>query len=259
MRYLVAAAAVTLAHAAQAQQLYDSSVSQPFERREIYTTHDEPVAPVAPQAPLPWERATSAEPPFMPFQRAQPGVMQPVPEGPYSTRAVPVENIESAATGEAAPVDATQIANPATEDPAKPTLLTSPIFDASDDDKLPRTVVVRVLNKVTARAETIEAKPGEEVKSGKLLVKPLACYRSLATSQPDTAALLDIAEVPAAVAGVTPPKQKLLFHGWMYQSSPSITALEHPIYDVTMVDCQVVAVSGAKAEKAAKKAKKKAD
>jgi hypothetical protein len=31
---------------------------------------------------------------------------------------------------------------------------------------------------------------------------------------------------------------KRLFSGWMFASSPALSALEHPVYDVWAVDCR---------------------
>jgi hypothetical protein len=31
--------------------------------------------------------------------------------------------------------------------------------------------------------------------------------------------------------------QKALFSGWMFASSPAISGLEHPVYDVTLLSC----------------------
>jgi hypothetical protein len=29
-----------------------------------------------------------------------------------------------------------------------------------------------------------------------------------------------------------------LFSGWMFASSPALSALEHPVYDVWVIDCK---------------------
>ena len=31
----------------------------------------------------------------------------------------------------------------------------------------------------------------------------------------------------------------VLFSGWMFASSPALSALEHPVYDVWVIDCQL--------------------
>ena len=37
-----------------------------------------------------------------------------------------------------------------------------------------------------------------------------------------------------------------LFHGWMFASSPALNALEHPVYDVSVLDCSTASGSPAK-------------
>jgi len=167
---------------------------------------------------------------------------------------VPVENIDGIEVTEpAAPAPAVLEADPVKEDPAAPTELTAPMFDAKADTKTPRTITLRVLNKVTARAEELKAQPGEVLKFGRLEITAGQCYRSAPNSLPDAVALLSIHE--------TLPQQKrpkLLFHGWMYATTPSLTALEHPIYDVTMVDCALRQPAPADAAENPKKTVKKA-
>jgi hypothetical protein len=56
----------------------------------------------------------------------------------------------------------------------------------------------------------------------------------------EAAAFLQISEVKQG------EPTELLFSGWMFASSPALSALEHPIYDVVVVDC--VASSSAPAD-----------
>ena len=37
-----------------------------------------------------------------------------------------------------------------------------------------------------------------------------------------------------------------LFTGWMFASSPAVSALEHPVYDVWVVDCKTAANSSSR-------------
>ncbi len=194
--------------------------------------------------------AAAAKAPFAsglsdaPFGRAEPrGPV--IPSGPHSTVAVPVENVDAIEASEAAPpTPVAREADPVQVDPAEPTELTSPIFEPQQGLIPNRLTRVRVLNKVTAQAQLLTLKPNETASFGQLEVTAIACQVSTPQSQTDYAGLLDIAEksspMTSPTAGSTkplPPKATPLFHGWMYASSPSITALEHPVYDVTMVSC----------------------
>lgn len=212
-------------------------------------------APPAVQVTAPGAQATPApipaKPMPMPFGRSTASQYEPIPEGPHTTVAVPVENIEMIEAGEPAPATpAAPGADPANEDPAAPTELTAPMFKPQIP-LIPRMALVNVLNKVTARAERVSIKPGEMATVGKLQIIASHCQLSAEGSLPDAAALLEISEI---IPNSKEPK--LLFTGWMYQSSPSVSALEHPVYDVTLLNCKDTQAKADKVEKP-KKTKKK--
>lgn len=229
------AAAVLACSMLVAPALAQQQGAAPFQRQGVYTTKNEPTAAPKGDA-LPWLKDGEGKPAeYVPFQRATPYGAQAVPAPLPMNRAVPVENIDGIEMSEPAapmmpPIDE---ANPVAEDPAAPTELTAPLFAASTDTKTPREIVLRVLNKVTTHAQDLTLKPGESTHFGKLEIEATNCFISMPSSQSDSVALLTIREAQIDKKALP----KLLFHGWMYASSPSLTALEHPIYDVTMIDC----------------------
>lgn len=93
--------------------------------------------------------------------------------------------------------------------------------------------VMQGLDKVTARISTFEAPLDEEVAFGALRITLRACERAPPEEPPESAAFLDIYE---AKQGEDPVS---LFRGWMFASSPALSALEHPVYDVWVVECIV--------------------
>lgn len=95
------------------------------------------------------------------------------------------------------------------------------------------TVVIRVLDKVTARVVTVEAKIGESVTFGTLRITVRACDRTPPTEPPESTVFLDIYEVRRGEL------EAGLFHGWMFASSPALNSLEHPVYDVWVLECLV--------------------
>lgn len=208
----------------------------------MLTTHDSAIPLVTTTAPSPFQYVEPAKPAAappapplkIPFGRAERSG-QTIPGAPHITQAVPVLGVDAVESSDAAPP--TPIApeiDPAQEDPAEPTDLTSPIFEPETGVFMPRRIVMRALNKVTAQSELISLKPNDIVKFGQLEITAVTCRTSSPTSQTDYAALLVINEKLPENDSVKP-----LFSGWMYASSPSITALEHPIYDVTMVECRM--------------------
>ena len=92
--------------------------------------------------------------------------------------------------------------------------------------------ILQGMDKVTARVSTIEAPVGEVVKFGTLEIIARHCDKRPPEETPESASFLDIWEVREGEAAVS------LFRGWMYASSPALSALEHPVYDVWVLDCR---------------------
>ncbi|MBI4184708.1 MAG: DUF2155 domain-containing protein [Proteobacteria bacterium] len=92
--------------------------------------------------------------------------------------------------------------------------------------------VLRALDKVTARVSTIEAPVGEVVGFGTLEIVARACRKRPPEEPPESAAFLEIWETRRGEPTVS------LFRGWMFASSPALNALEHPVYDVWIIDCR---------------------
>lgn len=102
--------------------------------------------------------------------------------------------------------------------------------DAADPGPPPR-AVLRALDKVTARVTTIEVGLGETTRFGSLTITPRACDKAPPWERPESAVFLEIDE--------SKPGQdaKAVFRGWMFASSPGLSAMEHPAYDVWLLDC----------------------
>ena len=94
------------------------------------------------------------------------------------------------------------------------------------------TVVIQGLDKVTARVSTIEAPVGYTFRLGTLEILARHCEKRPPEETPESASFLDIWEVRQGEAAVS------LFRGWMYASSPALSALEHAVYDVWVRDCR---------------------
>ncbi|MGB8275745.1 MAG: DUF2155 domain-containing protein, partial [Alphaproteobacteria bacterium] len=94
------------------------------------------------------------------------------------------------------------------------------------------TAVLQGLDKVTARVSKIDAPLDRAVHFGTLEIIPHACYKRPPEEPPENAAFLEIREVKPG----EPPVE--LFTGWMLSTSPALSALEHPVYDIWVVDCK---------------------
>lgn len=95
----------------------------------------------------------------------------------------------------------------------------------------PAGALLQGLDKVTARVSTFEAPIGQMVKFGTLEITALTCQKHPPEESPEAAAFLKITEVK-------PEGPQALFSGWMFASSPALHPLQHPVYDVWVVDCK---------------------
>src|SRR5947207_1919859 len=95
------------------------------------------------------------------------------------------------------------------------------------------------LDKTTARISKFEAPVGTEVHFGTLSILVRTCQRAPPEATPESATFLEIFDSRPGEA-----KEKR-FGGWMFSSSPALSALEHPVYDVNLLDCKGAAPSPA--------------
>jgi hypothetical protein len=99
--------------------------------------------------------------------------------------------------------------------------------------------VLRGLDKITARITTFEAPVGQEVAFGTLRILTFACRKRPPEEPPEVAVFLKISEHRPGDDLPTP-----MFTGWMFASSPALSALEHPVYDVWAIDCKMSSTEG---------------
>ena len=94
-----------------------------------------------------------------------------------------------------------------------------------------KVAVLQALDKVTARISTFEAPVGDSVRFGTLHIIARACDKRPPEETPESAAFLDISEIKPG------EPTEGIYRGWMFASSPALAAMEHPVYDVWVVDC----------------------
>jgi len=153
--------------------------------------------------------------------------------------------------------------------------------------RVPVSVTLRALNKITARYTDLEIKMNEIARFGSLEIQPRTCDKRPPEEFPETTAFLEIFDLefnnresdlkiqepeviedeiettdldvlPGDAVGELPtleqqaqmeqPAPEVLegpqaegvniFRGWMFASSPALNALEHPVYDVWVIDCK---------------------
>ncbi len=93
--------------------------------------------------------------------------------------------------------------------------------------------VIRALDKMTARVEEIMLPLNQPVQFGKLTIVAHTCRVTLPEeAPPESAAYLEITELKPGAQDIP------VFNGWMFASSPALSAMEHPIYDIWVTGCR---------------------
>lgn len=147
-------------------------------------------------------------------------------------------------------------------------------YDARADNPLiPVAVTLRALDKITATYRDIRIPIGEEAEFGPLTLLPRTCDKRPPDETPETTVFLEVfasgndelgrrvrrdrqkpapdassvnnsvtqADISNDVLADDEKKDSdALFRGWMFASSPSLNAMEHPVYDVWVIDCKMV-------------------
>jgi hypothetical protein len=94
------------------------------------------------------------------------------------------------------------------------------------------TIRLRSLDKITARTLTFDAQVGTIIKFGDIYIKILTCRKPPPVEKTESAAFLQIWEVDKVK-----DQSRWIFSGWMFASSPALSAMDHPVYDVWVIDC----------------------
>ena len=95
-------------------------------------------------------------------------------------------------------------------------------------------VVLQGLDKITARISKFSAELGAPAVFGTLEITARACHKKPPEEPPESAAFLEIREKREG------EPVDLLFSGWMFASTPGLSALQHPVYDVWVLDCAIL-------------------
>jgi len=95
--------------------------------------------------------------------------------------------------------------------------------------------LVQILNKTTAKTSFTELKINDKTNFGSIKIIPHKCWQSPLEQKPESKILLEVFETKNE--GKDKITEKRIFYGWMFASSPSISGLEHPIYDITAINC----------------------
>lgn len=145
------------------------------------------------------------------------------------------------------------------------------------EKRKPISVTLRALNKITAKYSDLTINMGETATYGGLDITARYCDKRPPEEFPETTAFVEIVDKSAkqlsdlkvqidkkaakkepkaaevahaaqpSVADAAAPADRtlpenMIFSGWMFASSPALNGVEHPVYDVWVIDCKTVKV-----------------
>ena len=88
------------------------------------------------------------------------------------------------------------------------------------------------IDKITGRITSFDVYIGETVQFGALQVTPKVCYSRDDTEAQKITSFVEVDEI------TLDRKIRRIFTGWMFADSPGLNAVEHPVYDVWLVECK---------------------
>ena len=110
------------------------------------------------------------------------------------------------------------------------TALTSPVLAETISNPI---ASFSGLDKITGRITNFDVYIGETVQFGSLQITPRVCYTRPPTETQRTSVFVEVDQV--SLNGGAPDR---IFTGWMFADSPALNAIDHPIYDIWLVDCK---------------------
>jgi hypothetical protein len=94
-----------------------------------------------------------------------------------------------------------------------------------------RVAELQGLDKVTARTQRFYAPVGQPTQFGTLEITVGDCLVNVPEAPPESVAYLTIVDHKPGQA------EEKLFAGWMFASTPSLSTLDHGVYDVRVLSC----------------------
>ncbi|MFL2889443.1 MAG: DUF2155 domain-containing protein [Pelagibacteraceae bacterium] len=107
--------------------------------------------------------------------------------------------------------------------------------EKSENSKDTSTTSINVvaLDKITAKTSNINIKIGETKKFGLLEIKAVDCGKTESLNEKGDVAYIQVKDI------TDNSNEKIyVFNGWTFSSSPSLKPIDHPVYDVWLVNCE---------------------
>ena len=107
-------------------------------------------------------------------------------------------------------------------------------YDKIDPTHFYNSTLLQLLDKSTATKKVVDLSIDNEIKFGNIMLKLHKCWQAPLSKIPESKALIEVNEKNNNSYS---KEVKNIFLGWMFASSPSISSLQHPIYDITILKC----------------------
>ena len=89
-------------------------------------------------------------------------------------------------------------------------------------------VLLQALDKTTGRTSFLTVKVGEPYSYGDLMIQVEKCMKRPPDETPENSAFINVTEKEGTE----------IFRGWMFSSNPALSAMDHPVYDIWVVECK---------------------
>jgi hypothetical protein len=100
-----------------------------------------------------------------------------------------------------------------------------------------RVATIGLLNKRNNLEQDLVMKSGESRRVGNVIVRLATCERTLPWENPPEVGAFVQVFVEERAKTSEPLSWHSAFSGWLFKNSPSLNAVEHPVYDVWVKDC----------------------
>tara|TARA_B100000575_G_C22946521_1_gene547567 strand:- start:75 stop:575 length:501 start_codon:yes stop_codon:yes gene_type:complete len=91
------------------------------------------------------------------------------------------------------------------------------------------------LDKITAKSSKLVVKLNQSKKFGPLEIKILKCGKVKVDNKVDSVAYMQVKDLSKS-----DNEKVFIFNGWTFASDPSLTPFDHAIYDLRLVNCNMV-------------------
>ena len=89
-------------------------------------------------------------------------------------------------------------------------------------------VLLQALDKTTGRTSFLTVKIGESYSYADLKIRVDKCLKRPPEETPENSAFINVADEVG----------QEIFRGWMFSSNPALSGMEHPVYDIWVVECK---------------------